>query len=506
MSIRFEKLSLTAVILLVALSGRGGAQGVNISLVGHLDPFNGNNRYADVWGEGDLACIGSFDGFGVGIIDISNPAAPFLASWYNPNTNNLYCYQLEDIQIKNRIGYFASNAGNGLHVVNLTNPAAPVLLSRIASAQGGHDYVHNVFVDGNYVYTSDSRTTTLKVFNVSNPAVPVYVRDIVVTNSGFIHDITVVSNRLYASGWGGQTYIYDVTSVATQAPALLGTVPTGGASHSAWVTADGKTLASCAEYGARDLRLFDISNPANPILRSAITSATLGIDAVTPHNPIIMGKFLFVSWYQAGVQVFDISDPAQPWLVGSFDTFPGGQATLGGVCSGGFCFDGNWGVYPLLGFNKVLVSDMDGGLSILDASGITNSPLSLRINDATVRESDCRPTNALFQVRLSRPSPVPVSVDYATADRPVSIYGTNGNANAWSDYAPTNGTLIFNPGETNKTISVTIFDNGEPDDPSEGFFVNLSNYTNVALVIPQAIGTILDRGAPCTLKLTAIGV
>src|SRR2546427_717393 len=96
MSIRFEKLSLTAVILLVALSGRGGAQGVNISLVGHLDPFNGNNRYADVWGEGDLACIGSFDGFGVGIIDISNPAAPFLASWYNPNTNNLYCYQLEE--------------------------------------------------------------------------------------------------------------------------------------------------------------------------------------------------------------------------------------------------------------------------------------------------------------------------------------------------------------------------------------------------------------------------
>src|SRR3989442_13175925 len=119
MSIRIERSFLAVAIFFAALPGTVSSQGVNISLVGQLDPFNGNNRYADVWGEGDLACIGSFDGFGVGIIDISNPAAPFLASWYNPNTNNLYCYQLEDIQIKNRIGYFARNAGNGLHVVNL---------------------------------------------------------------------------------------------------------------------------------------------------------------------------------------------------------------------------------------------------------------------------------------------------------------------------------------------------------------------------------------------------
>ena len=67
---------LTACLLVGATPAR--AEGVN--LLAQLDPFPGNNRYGDVWGEGDYAYLGSFAGAGVMIIDISTPSAPFLAT------------------------------------------------------------------------------------------------------------------------------------------------------------------------------------------------------------------------------------------------------------------------------------------------------------------------------------------------------------------------------------------------------------------------------------------
>ena len=47
----------------------------------------------------------------------------------------------------------------------------------------------------------------------------------------------------------------------------------------------------------------------------------LGFNAVTPHNPVVMGNKLYVAWYQAGIQVFDITDPADPKRIGQYDTY-----------------------------------------------------------------------------------------------------------------------------------------------------------------------------------------
>ena len=40
-----------------------------------------------------------------------------------------------------------------------------------------------------------------------------------------------------------------------------------------------------------------------------------------------------------------------------------------------FGYDGNWGVYPLLGLGRVVASDLDGGLFVLDASGLVPAPV-----------------------------------------------------------------------------------------------------------------------------------
>lgn len=346
--------TLIAVIVVVLLADASASAEVMFQLVTQVDPFDGDNRYADVWGDGNYAYIGSFNGSGVGIIDVSTPASAFLAGTYNPASGG----QFKDVKVRNGIGYFASDNGGGLHIVNVSNPLAPTLLSQVTSAHSGFNSIHNISVGGNYLYQADSHTSTVKVFDISNPLAPTFVRNIVTTDPQFIHDMTAIGDRLYTSGFGGKTDIYDVSSIGSLAPTLLGSINSGSNSHSNWASDDGKLLVSAREISDGDVRLYDISNPAAPILRSTITAATLGISAFSPHNPIIDGNRLYVSWYQAGLQVLDISDPSNPTRIGYFDTFPGSVSG----------FDGNWGVYPFLGQDRVLLSDLDGGLFIVNTS------------------------------------------------------------------------------------------------------------------------------------------
>ena len=327
--------------------------------------------YTDVWAEGNYAYIGSKDHEDFSIIDISNTSAPKLVGTYHGTTNGF----AGDIQVKNGIAYLASegpttNKPTGVHIVDVSNPATPVLLSQITAAQKGYNKVHNLFIDGHFLYLADSRTPVVKVFDVSTPSPPVFVRDIRTTDSRFIHDMTVISNRLYTSGWGGNTDIYDVADIATRAPVRLGTIGTGPSSHSSWVNDAGTILATFSETDdPRELRIYNITDPRRPVMLKRITSRSLGLDpGISPHNPVIMGDLLIVSWYQAGVQVFNIRNPAEPLLVGAFDTFPGNSSFPGGLTYNAWRGDGCWGVYPLLGLDRILLSDLDGGLFIVDAS------------------------------------------------------------------------------------------------------------------------------------------
>jgi hypothetical protein len=344
-----------------------------IRLVGRLDPSPGNNMYTDVWGVDHFALIGGRRSETLWFIDISNPAAPKLAGTYA--TGNHLAF-VGDVQARGRIAYIASfqfdpAPATGVHIVDFSDPAKPVLLSRIGPETRGHRSVHNLFVSGDYLFTADHATPVVKVFNIANPRAPIFVRDLRTSDPDNIHDITIIADRLYTSGWGGFTEIYDVANIAERAPIRLARFNTGLASHSSWVTPDGKTLATASEYSLQDLRIYDISDLQRPALRATFTSRSLGVDGITPHIPVIHENLLFVSWYQAGLQVFDIRNPARPVRVGSCDTFPGGINTPGGNDSGSGIFDGCIGVYPFLGLDKVLVSDYDNGLFILDASALS---------------------------------------------------------------------------------------------------------------------------------------
>ena len=85
---------------------------------------------------------------------------------------------------------------------------------------------------------------------------------------------------------------------------------------------------------------------------------------------------------------------------------------------------------------------------------------------------------------LGRLRPGGDDVDYATAD------GTATTAD--HDYVAKSGTLTFAPGETTKTITITVYGD-KKEEPNETFFVNLSGTSSNALFSDmQGIGTILN--------------
>ena len=388
-----------------------------VKLRGKITPecaASGNSdwKFADLFAEGNIAVQGSFTCRGAFIYDLSDPANPVLKSHYNPNNN----IQFLEAVIVGKTGYFGSGNGFGVHIVDLSDPANPKLLGVVDASHGnGFDRIHEIVVWGDYLIENYNGFSNklIKVINVSNPANPVFIRDINPTEVNWVHAMHIRGNRMFTSGWGnsanrGRTEIYDVSNIAAEPPVLLGFIEdtssttAGNNMHSSWTSEDGNYLYSCREVTGSngnnpgDLRVYDIRNPAQPLLVNKISMADLGLNAVTPHNPVVKGNRLYVSWYQAGVQIFDISTPDRPKRIGQYDTYQPAYAPPAELDKNGdasalsaltsdvswdvICgsanlqnnlptsYDGNWAVFPFLGEDKILAGDMKEGLLILDAS------------------------------------------------------------------------------------------------------------------------------------------
>ena len=74
---------------------------------------------------------------------------------------------------------------------------------------------------------------------------------------------------------------------------------------------------------------------------------------------IVDGDRLVVSHYTEGVRMLDVRDPTQPREMGYYDTYPG--ASTG--------FNGAWGAYIFPSSNLIVVSDINGGLFVVEYTG-----------------------------------------------------------------------------------------------------------------------------------------
>jgi len=235
----------------------------NTEVVGHLAPPQ-DGGYGDVWAHKDVAYLGDL--------------------------------RQGDCQ-----------PANGIWAIDLGNPAKPRALGAFAKFPGS---------DGEDVWVGSIKTRAFK---------------------GDLAAVGVQRCSRQASGFAGMA-LYDVTTPAK--PKELGRLATGVVSgvHELGVVQrpDGRVLALAAVpysfnlSGGRqgDLRIIDITDPRRPRelanwdVRRDGPEATRGQLAarrdVFDHSawPFDKGNKVYASFWAAGVQFLDISDPASPRLIG----------------------------------------------------------------------------------------------------------------------------------------------------------------------------------------------
>lgn len=120
---------------------------------------------------------------------------------------------------------------------------------------------------------------------------------------------------------------------------------------------------------------------------------------------------------------------------------------------------------------------------------------TVAIGDVSVLEGNAGMTSFIFTVSLSAPSVQTVRVNYLTA---------NGTATSRGDYVAAKGTVQFNPGETVKTITISVRAETLVEQ-NETFFVNLSGIVNSTLADSVGVGTIInDDGGTTGLSQRAV--
>lgn len=314
----------------------------------------------DIWGyeaaDGtEYAIVGLKEG--ISIVDLSIPTAPVEVAnipgetsvWRDIKTFGDYAYVTTD----------QNGTSEGLTVIDLSdlpNSADYMHWTPLIPGMDTLFQCHNLFIDeSGYAYLTGCNVNSggavfVDVF--SEPGNPKFVG---LGQPTYSHDVYVKNNLLYTSEiLEGRFGIYDISD--KEEPILLATQITPFRfTHNAWLsddenvlfTTDEKKNASTAAYDVSDLNDIKLLDEYRPL-------ETIGNDVI-PHNVHVLDNYLVISHYTDGVRVVDATRPENLIEVGNYDTWLGPH--------GGF--NGAWGAYPYLNSGLILVSDINGGLFVL---------------------------------------------------------------------------------------------------------------------------------------------
>lgn len=349
-------------------------------------------KYNGIWGWVDpqdnkeYAIIGSSDG--VYFIDVSIPTAPvvrdFVAGrrnmciWREIKTYQNYCYMVSD-----------DAPPNSLQIVDLSY--LPDSVNVVYDDNTIIDRSHTIFIDGNKLYCGIPKgpavggASKLAVFSLANPINPTLLRKIEQDdpNADNCHDMFVRNDTVYASMSFTGLFVYKFnTSNNTFVPiTTLTNYPGQGYNHSSSLTPDGNTLIMLDEVPTNlPCKSVDVSNLPNISVLQTFRSTTNTI--ATPHNPFVVdNNRVVISYYQDGVQIFDISNPSNVVRTGYFDTNPTDGSGLPNPN-----YSGCWGAYVELPSGIIIASDMQLGLFVLDADNalLGNKDPELNLTNAVL--------------------------------------------------------------------------------------------------------------------------
>ena len=360
-----------------------GQQSLNMTLRSNPVPSNVTigyqERFNDVWGYADngneYAIFGS--SYGTHFYDVTNPDSPievdFIEAnntsdnswWRDFKTYGHYAYAVADVR-----------SGNALQIFDLQ-----YLPDSVVEVYNDNEFTsncHNIHVNNDRLYlisnTRNGGYYPVDILCLKDPADPELIGGIwsntgnVTGNYGTSHDAFVKDDTVYLSVYGNSfgnngLHVFDCTQPHQDSVYLIGSItnyPGSGLNHASWMSDDGDYLRMVDELLNSPSKMVDISDLQNMQTVSTFEPFPGSI----AHNPTILNCLAIMSYYHEGVQIYDISDPANPNQVGFYRT----DTTLGqGVYSPNYA--SVWGIYPYLPSGNILATDRKYGLHVLTYNG-----------------------------------------------------------------------------------------------------------------------------------------
>ncbi|MDB6111934.1 MAG: repeat protein [Pedosphaera sp.] len=263
---------------------------------------------ADVFVTNGLAYLAQGNS-GLGILSVSNPAAPMLLGGYNtPGSASAVC-------VVGGTAYVADYNG-GLQIISVTNPFNPVRLGGYVTS----GFARDVVVRSNLAFVAEG-VSGLQILNVSNPAAPFLVGSYL-TNSA-ADRICLSGNLAYVgslgaaigtgSWWTNGLVVLDVFNPAQ--PVIVGRIP----DEVAGMVVRGNFLFAAVGQG---VKVIDVSNLAIPQVVHWPSWEFLPVTFFA-HDIQVIQNLAYVAGSDgvvAGLRVFDIRAPDDPIPVGTFST------------------------------------------------------------------------------------------------------------------------------------------------------------------------------------------
>jgi choice-of-anchor B domain-containing protein len=284
---------------------------------------------------------------GLSVVEVTDPARPvnvaLVAGMRSP---------WREVKTYGSYAYVTTEAQTGLDVVDMRRPDRPV---KVRTWNETFQSAHTLWIDQERALLFANGTRNgLRVLDLEpDPSNP---REVGSFTSYYVHDSYARGNLLFASAiQNGRLALLDVANPA--AITEITSFTTGGQfTHNAWLSRDGRHLFTTDEVPDRPVEGWDLSDPMRP--RKVVEY--LGAPGTIAHNVSIDGDRLLISHYTEGVHLLDVSDPERPRVLGTYDTYAGSAPGN---------FHGAWGAYIFPGSNLILVSDIEGGLFVVEYTG-----------------------------------------------------------------------------------------------------------------------------------------
>jgi choice-of-anchor B domain-containing protein len=489
----------------------GGFACNNMSLLAHIPlsdfpntPISAN----DIWGHVDLntekeyAIIGFRNS--IAVLDVTAPTTPKIIGSISglPSTwRDIKVYQYFDTSSLRwqAFAYSTTEADEGLTIIDLNDLENGIsVVKRQTTDRSAHniyisnvDYGLNIALAGQepavHILGSNNFGGSFRTYTLSDPETlgSTYFNTLG-TRNDYTHDASSVTiNDARAQTDCAQAdntdclvildfnedilRLWDHTDVNQAVELGSSSYPNAEYTHSGWYSEDKQYVIVHDELDEQrhglntTLNIFDISSLSTPTLVGTWSGPTGAID----HNGFVRGNRYYMSNYERGLTVLDITTPSAPVEVGFFDTYP---------VSNNASFNGAWGVYPFLPSGNILVSDINSGLYIIQDQTLENNTGKITFDDKQHTVDEGQNINIIVNKTGNGASTVSYEILPGSADL--------------EDFVLISGELQWTTNDSQPKSILLQTNNDTLNEITESVFVRLFDPKNAATLGNPSIATI----------------